>query len=231
MNRRLAASRAFTLLEMLVATAMVAILAGSLYSSLSVAFRARRSALAAIEPVRKAELAVGFLGEDIRCAVVPKGLLAGPFVGQDATDARGHDSDSLVFCCTTGTPEPAEGIGDVKKVELGCEPSEDGKTQVLVRLVTTNLLAPRTVEPRREVLCRAVYSFNLRYFDGSDWRDNWDSTVENNTLPLAIEVTLQLQDAPSADPNRGGYGISQVFLVPCGVAASGTTTASAGASP
>ena len=230
MNRRHAAAHAFTLLEMLVATALVAVLAGSLYASLSIAFRARRSALTVLEPVHKAQMAMGFVGDDIRCAVVPKGMLAGPFMGQDSANARGQDSDSLEFCCTAGTPEPAEGIGDIKKVQLGCEPADDGRTQVLVRLVTTNLMTPKTVEPRREVLCRGVASFNLRYFDGSTWLDTWDSTVEENTLPLAVEVTLQLDEGRQADPSRGGYAVSQVFLVPCGVAASGTTW-STGASP
>jgi prepilin-type N-terminal cleavage/methylation domain-containing protein len=226
----LRAARAFTLLEMLVATALVAILAGSLYASLSIAFKARRSALAAIEPVHKAELAVALLGEDLRCAVVPKGVLAGPFVGEDGIDDRGHDADSLVFYSTTCTPEPSEGIGDIKKVELGCEPSDDGKTQILVRLVTTNLRAPTTPEPVREVLCRGVFAFSLRYFDGNDWLDNWDSTTESNTLPLAMEVTLQLEDPLQADPNRGGYLASQVILIPCGVAATDSTTSSGGTS-
>jgi general secretion pathway protein J len=218
-------ARAFTLLEVLVTTALVAVLAGSLYASLSIAFRARRSALAATDPVRKAELAVELLGEDLRCAVVPSGVFAGPFLGQDGQDDRGHDSDSLVLYSTTSSPEPAEGIGDIKNVELGCEPSDDGKTRVLVRLITTNLRPPRAVEPVREVLCRGVFALNLRYFNGSEWADNWDSTTEDNTLPCAVEVTIQLDDAQKGDPARqgdavaspavGGYRVSKVFLVPC----------------
>jgi type II secretion system protein J len=216
MTERHNKARAFTLLEMLVATALVAILAASLYASLSIAFKARRSALAAVEPVRKTELALALLGDDLRSAVVPKGVLAGPFVGEDGQDTRGHDADSLVFYAAAGYPEPAEGIGDIKQIELACEPSDDGRSQVLVRLVTTNLQAPKTPEPGREVLCRGVYAFNLRYFDGSVWLDAWDSTVEDNTLPLAIEVTLQLDDPRAIDSGLGGYRTSQVFLVPCG---------------
>jgi hypothetical protein len=183
--------------------------------------------------VRKAELALELLGEDIRCAVVPSGVLAGPFVGLDGLDDRGHDADSLVFYCTTSSPEPAEGIGDIKKIELACEPSDDGTTQVLVRLITTNLQAPRTVEPVVEVLGRGIFGFNVRYFNGSDWEDNWDSTTVDNTLPCAIEVTLQLDDARQSDPARqggavaspgiGGYRISKVFLVPCSAVPPDTT--------
>jgi len=66
----------------------------------------------------------------------------------------------------------------------------------------------------REVLCRGVFGFNLRYFNGSEWLDTWDSTVENNTLPCAIEVTLQLDDA--RQPGVGGYYASKVIMIPCG---------------
>jgi type II secretion system protein J len=201
---------------MLVATAMVAVLAGSLYASLSIAFKAQRSALATVEPVRKVEIALAMVGEDLRGAVVPKGRLAGPFLGTDGKDDRGHDSDVLEFYTVSASPEPAEGIGDIKKVELMCEPSDDLRSQVLVRYVTTNLLAPRDVEPTREVLCRGVYALNLRYFNGSEWLDEWDSTTETDTLPCAIEVTLQLEDARRADSGSGGYYASKVFMIPCG---------------
>jgi len=214
---------AFTLLEVLVATALISILAGSLYATLSIAFKARRSILAAVAPVRKADLALGLLGEDLRSAVVPNGRLAGPFIGQDAADDRGHDSDSLAFYGTTRSPEAAEGIGDIQKVELLCEPSDDGETQVLVRRVTANLLAPVVASPVEEILCRGVFAFNLRYFDGTDWLDTWDSTTESSALPVAIEVTLQLNDDRQKDPTVGGYRLLQVFLLPCGPAPSAST--------
>jgi hypothetical protein len=213
-----------------VATAMVAILAGSLYASLSIAFKARRSAHAAVDPARRVELAMAILAEDLRSAVVPKGTLAGPFLGSDAKDERGHDSDTLELYCATSSPEPAEGIGDIKKVELLCEPSDDQRSQVLVRYVTTNLLAPRTVEPTREVLCRGVFAFTLRYFDGSEWLDTWDSTVEDNALPCAIEITLQLEDARQPDSTTGGYYVSKVLLLPCGPAPSAATQIISGGS-
>jgi len=220
MTGRSARTRAFTLLEMLVATALVALLAGSLYASLAIAFKARRSAVEAVEPVRKTEIALAMLAEDLRCAVVPKGVLAGPFLGQDGKDDRGHDSDSLEFYCAASSPEQAEGIGDIKKVDLACELADDMGAHVLVRYVTTNLLAPRTVEPTREVLCRGVFAFSLRYFDGSEWLDNWDSTLENNALPCAIEVTLQLEDPRQPDSNVCGYYASKVYLLPCAPAPS-----------
>lgn len=223
MSRRSQTTRGFTLLEMLVATALIAVLAGSMYASLSIAFRARRSAMDSVGPVRKAALAMDFVAEDLRSAVVPTGTLAGPFLGEDLADDAGRDSDVLIFYTTGGEPLPEEGIGDIRKIELSCEPADDGRTQILVRRITTNLLAPREPEPAVEVLCRGVVAFSLRYFDGTEWLDAWDSTTEDDTLPVAVEVTLQLAEGrPPASTTLGapggGYLLTRLFLIPCGAA-------------
>ena len=74
--------KAFTLLEVLVATTMTALLAGSLYATLYTAFRARRSAAEAVGDSRRAELAADFICAELRSAVVPNGILAGTFFGE-----------------------------------------------------------------------------------------------------------------------------------------------------
>jgi type II secretion system protein J len=221
-TQRTATTRAFTLLEMLVAIALMAIIAGSLYASLNIAFRARRSALRVTESVRRAELALDLVRQDLQAAVRPYGVLAGIFAGTDDRDTQGRDADALVFYASVPDLEPTQGVGDVKKIELACETSDDGTSQVLVRLTTANLLAPETPEPEREVLATGVYAFNLRYFDGSEWQDSWDSSTEDDTLPVAVEVTLQLDGDPPSERDSG-YRASRVFLVPCGVPASEST--------
>ncbi len=209
--------RAFTLLEVLVALALIAILSVSLYASLSIAFRARRSAAAATSQVRRADLAMELIAADIRSAVIPKGTgtaavtgtapltLAGPFEGDDSTDNRGRESDTVTFCCTTPSPEPKELIGDIRQVQFVCEPSADGRSQVLTRLVTTNLLSPTAVQPQREVLCRGVNSFSLLYFDGTAWWNTWDSTTVSNALPYVVQVTLELVDEQQKSRDAVGY--------------------------
>ncbi|HUU11374.1 MAG TPA: type II secretion system protein GspJ [Phycisphaerae bacterium] len=207
--------RAFTLLEMLVAAAITAVLAGSLYATLHIAFTARRSATRAVEEIRQVELALEWLRADVQAAVVPSGILAGPFVGEASTGASGRAADALLLHCTAAASEAVEGTGDVRQVELVCEQEDDGTAMVLVRRVTANLLAPTTREPHEEVLCRDVYAFALRYFDGTDWLDAWDSTTQDNLLPLAVEVTLTLARAQPSETDVAGYSMSRVFLIPC----------------
>ncbi len=216
----------FTLLELLVATAMTAVLAGSLYATLHVAFGARRSALATVEQVRRAELAVELVRADLESAVVPNGILAGPFLGEDATGASGRPSDGLVFYCTADGATQTEGTGDIRMVEFSCQPAEDGTGMVLCRRLTTNLLATKVQEPVEEVLCRGVRAFDLKYFDGMDWQDAWDSTSRDSTLPLAVEVTLELSGQEEASTEGtaaeevGGeeavYKVVRVFQLACG---------------
>ena len=216
MSRRSRQPRAFTLLEMLVATAMTAVLAGSLYATLHVAFKARRSAIETVEQVRAPALAVELLRGDIESAVVPKGILAGEFLGEDATSGTGRPSDVLVLHCTADGAQATEGAGDIRMVEFACEADDEGNGMVLLRRVTLNLLTTKVEEPVEEVICRRVRSFDLKYFDGMDWQDSWDSAALDNALPLAVEVTLEFTgDSATDTPGEGVYQVSRVLQVPC----------------
>ena len=207
---------AFTLLELLIAMALMSMLAASLYASLHVAFQARSVAVAALEPVRRAELAIELLRQDIESALPPTGILAGEFFAVDGKDDSGRDSDALLLHSSAHNPGPDETASEIRRVEFAAAVRAGGTEPVLVRRISTNLLAPAIVEPWEEVLCRGVLAFNLRYFDGSAWLDGWDSAVQDNVLPLAVEVTIEV-DRPTREPTPdGGYRVCRVLLLPCG---------------
>ena len=208
-------SRGFTLLEMLVATAMIAVLAGSFYTTLHTAFKARSASARVVQPVRRVKLALELLQDDFQSAMIPRGVLAGEFVGEDGLATDGQSADSVLVHCAVGAKDRSGPGGDVRKVELFCEDVEDTGDRCLVRYVTANLLASVAEEPRREVICRGVYAFNVRYFDGADWQDGWDAIVMGDVLPLAVEVTIQLAEERDSSGGEGGYAASRVFPIPC----------------
>lgn len=220
-KQRGATRRAFTLLELVVAMAMVAVLATSLYASLRIAFKAKASAEAAVEPPRTAELAMEFLRDDLQNAIGPNGVLAGSFVGTDGTDDRGRSADDLTFYSTADGPDHVDANGEIKGVELTVTQQPGSSDHVLVRRVIRNLLSQMAVTPDEEVLCRGVGGFNLRYFDGTNWQDSWDSTQEN-TLPAAVEVTLQL-DRPAGAPDARPLQFVRVFPISCSTVTPGST--------
>ena len=147
---------------------------------------------------------------------MPNGLLAGEFVGEDATSGAGLDSDTLELYAVVDGGQEVDGTGDIQWVQIGCDPDEDTGGMVLFRKVERNLLSTRLEDPDPEIICRGVRSFNLRYFDGLEWTDSWESVAEDATLPRAVEVTLELLKDDAADASEdGGYWVSRVFQIPC----------------
>jgi len=211
--------KAFTLLELIVAMALMVVVAACLYSSLYTGFRARRSAAAAVEPTITAANAIELLKQDIYCAVTGDGVLAGSFLGMDSQEGKGGDNDSLSFYTThlyVSDDKPYGGVGIVELV-LAEDNDTDGDFYRLVRHVNTNLLSPRTLEYDEQVVCRNVRSLNFRYFDGLNWLDEWDSTAHENTLPQAVEISLRIE-YKSREPGRQSQlrGLTESFPIPCG---------------
>jgi hypothetical protein len=98
----------------------------------------------------------------------------------------------------------------------------------LVRSVTRNLLAPTLPLPEDEVLVRNVKSFTLRYFDGSAWQDQWDSTSVGDILPPAIEMTIETYiDDPKPGQPPSLYRVTRVFPLACAKPAADTAATGA----
>ena len=85
-----------TLLELILAMAMMSMLAVSLYGTLRVAFKARESATSGIAPMRSANVALDLIGEDLESALPPTGLLAGAFLAQHLGDVQ-NSQDTIEF--------------------------------------------------------------------------------------------------------------------------------------
>jgi prepilin-type N-terminal cleavage/methylation domain-containing protein len=200
-DRKPTTRKGFTLLEVLVAATMTALLTGGLYAALAAAFKAYRNSNEEVGNFRRAELAADFICAELRSAAVPNGILAGTFKGADGAGADARDSDSVSFYRIADATDQDVCQGDIMQVGLACEPSSQGAGMDLFRTVKRNLLAQVQYDMPGEVLCRNVAALNFRYFDGVSWLDSWDSTTVENSLPLAIEVSLTVanDEQPSAN--------------------------------
>ena len=207
---------AFSLLEMLLALSLISIVAASLYGSLGIAFKARRSADRVLREAAALQFALELLRPDLESATPPKGILAGAFIADNATADDGFDADTLTFHAIRVPSTADDAVGcDVQRIELTLQDDDeqDGRRN-LVRRVTTNLLATKAVDPAEEVLCRGVASLNLRYYDGLEWLDSWDSSTLEGELPLAIEVTLRVDTPNVPFPDGETPSLTRVFLIP-----------------
>lgn len=193
MNRQSKLNPGFTLLEVLVAMTLMAVIAMSLYSSMYVAMRSKDSIEKAVGPYRYLNPAFDFLQKDLACALAPGDVMAGEFQGVDSSAAGLDGADMLLFFTSNYIPGEEEIACDIAQTEYFVEQRDGWEDPVLVRRRTTNLLSPKTLEGKSEVICRGVRSFNLQYYDGYEWLDTWDSTTQDNMLPAAVSIRLTLK--------------------------------------
>ena len=205
---------------------LMVVVASCLYTALYTGFRAYRSAQAAVDPTTVAMNVIELLKQDI-CGVLPPGSnLAGAFIGIDSGGVKGVDADSLEFYTThvyvddaqlDGLTADTPLVGGIGKVNLLLEEDSETKdgTYLLLRQVTTNLLAPQVAEVDEQVLCRSVASLNFRYYDGTGWLDEWDSTADANSLPLAVEIDVEIAQHDKRSKEIQKRRLVQSFALPC----------------
>ncbi len=203
----------FTLIELLLAISVTAILATTVYASLMVATTARDKATEAVGANRTLLLALDLLRRDLQSVPPPTGTLAGGFLGED--DNR---LDTISFTTANSFLPPKGRLADLINVELMLVNDDlTSGRYMLVRYVTTNLLAPSTTQPQAQVLARGLSGWDVSYSDSSDWIDDWDSTQQDDTLPLAVRITLY---RPSPDNDRGlieeDERVTRIFMLPAG---------------
>jgi type II secretion system protein J len=192
------------LIEVLLALAISAIVLVIVSSVFASALKLQERANANVDESLPVERALSVMRKDLKNAVAPGGMLAGPL--QSGSLQGGLDSDSGVqIYTTTGLMTPSTPWSEIQKVTYGLQASSDSSSngKDLVRTVTRNLLSTGTEDEEDQFLMSGVESLNFSYFDGANWLDTWDDTTETN-LPLAVKVNLQLApksvDASKPDP-------------------------------
>jgi general secretion pathway protein J len=188
----------FTLIEVLLAlmiSALVLIVISSVFAG---ALHLQESAAANLDQSLPVERAMTLMRRDLKNAVAPGGLLAGPL--QSGSLEGGVDaSDGIQIYTTTGLMTPNQPWGEIQKVTYGLQSAADSTNsgKELVRTVTRNLLSTGSEDEDDQFLASGVESLNFSYFDGANWLDTWDDTTQTN-LPIAVRVSVQLV-APNAN--------------------------------
>ncbi len=213
---------------MLLATAMVAMVAGSLYATLHLAFLAKERALAAVTNIHRGHVAVDIVQSDVLSAVAPSSATAtlrGNFIGNAGTTPGSADpnTDILSFYSAAMDIQPAPGIGDLKFIEYICEPTGSGDM---------NLVPPDHHQPAAAQWHHAHAPPRGRRagpgeFHGAVFRR--PNVVRHlgflpalrparhqhaeHALPKAVEIRLEFK----GQQGRQGEIVDQTLLIPCGV--------------
>ena len=185
----------FTLLEVLVASAILSIVLAALYGVFSQTLASKRLVEERAAQVRTARIALLRIGEDLQSALPPTGK-GTRFLGETRF-AQEFPEDTLSFitltraALTTRTPE-----GDLSEVAYMLEPDPTDITRKqLVRRVRFTLSPQRNAADEVAPLLPRVHGLRFRFFDGREWKEEWGQEQTRPELPQAVETTVYVADA------------------------------------
>ena len=203
--------KAFTLIEMLLAVAICAIVLVAINGVFATAVRLRDKTSDAVEEALPANRAMDMVVRDLKGTVGPGGYLAGDFkCGAQAMGATmglsgEAGSAGLDFFTSTGTMNDKTPWGDIQEVfyELKAPTDKNQAGMELVRCINRNLLATTTTTPEIQTLLGNVQTLHFDCFDGTQWRDTWDTSAGDTNLPVAVRIRVQLAAKQGGtDPNQ-----------------------------
>jgi type II secretion system protein J len=175
------------------------------------AVRLRERTMAMVDEMAPLQQAVSLLRRDLKGAVPPGGVLAGS-LQSGVVSGNLSQNDGIEIYTSTGTLSAAGPWADIQKVTYQLQDSTTGPRsggRDLIRSVTRNLLSTSAEEADDQWLMGNVQDLQFAYYDGTNWRDSWDSTTGGTNLPTAVRVRLQL----GADAGAGSRSADPIELV------------------
>jgi type II secretion system protein J len=201
---------AFTLVEVLLALAICAIVLVAINAVFATAVRLRDRTTAGIDESLPVERTLQMLTRDLKGTVGPRGFLAGDFKcgAQAMGTSMGLSGEAggagLDFFTDSGMISDSAPWGDLQEVlyELKAPTDRNQAGMDLIRCVNRNLLATTTQTPDIQPLLSHVESVDFDCYDGSQWRNTWDTSSGDTNLPTAVRVRIHLMAQSGEDASK-----------------------------
>jgi len=194
----------FTLIEVLLALTVSAIVLAAMGGVFYSAILLRKRTSAAVDSASRLQPALNLLRRDLQAALPPSGGLAGDFRCGAVLGGLG-ESLGLQFSTASAIIDDNSQWGNLQEVIYQLRDARQrtaGGGKDLVRLVNHNLLATMIEEPEEQWVLGNVQSLQFSCFDGTQWRDSWDTSLSDTNLPVAVRVQLLAgseEESPSRD--------------------------------
>ena len=191
-------SRGFTLLEVLIAVAIMAGIVTVLYTTFSTSSRNVEQAEEKRDTADLARTLIARLSSDITNAFYDQTRQATFFYGKKSGIASNEPRfDNIALTTYTNWRTPNTKETDLWEVGYRFEEQPGKDTRALIRkekrLISDDL--PPLDGGTDYTLTMRVKNLRLRYFNGAQWSDDWDNRSSRSvTLPKAVEIMLTLDD-------------------------------------
>jgi general secretion pathway protein J len=213
-----AAAAGFTLVEILVAVAIVAIVAAIVATSLSGAVNVQAAADRRSGVTHGARTALDRVSQEVQStfarrarppAPPPQGQQGGqstpaaPLPGGlflESREIEGQPADRLRFF-TFGRPFGGgeERASDQAVLEYSLVTTDDRRQWRLVRRQATRLDLAALDDAPGDIVADGVVGFDVQVHDGREWKPDWSDAAK---LPHAVEIVLRLVPEPRPGANR-----------------------------
>jgi type II secretion system protein J len=190
---------AFTLIEVILAIGVAAIVLVAVNMVFFSALRLRDATQNEVDSATPVDLALSTMERDLECIVPPTNgtskVLSGDFrVGNIISTGSGTPVAIEMYTATGELADKAP-WGDIQKVTYELrDPVAGGQGKDLVRSVTRNLLSPTLPDVEDQPMMSGVQNLTVSCYDGAQWWNTWDTTgltSVNTNLPIAVRVDIQ----------------------------------------
>jgi prepilin-type N-terminal cleavage/methylation domain-containing protein len=189
------ASRGFTLIEMMLAIGVLALILAMLASSFSMVAHSKVHAEGRLMVDREGRALLWQLTKELRDAVQTPYAASNVALFGNGHMSSGAPVDTITMSTFSGghrraltamTPET------IVNYNLTANPDQPG-WYMLERSQQSGLLT-NAVAPQMTTLAGNVLSLHFRYFDGQKWGESWDSSSlpQGRQLPVAVAIQIQM---------------------------------------
>jgi len=196
---------AFTLIEVMISTALMALILVSAYLCLSSGFAAQKMIEPRADIIQNVRVAMAIISADLRAACpLSKN---DDFLGMQRTVGN-VEADNIDFATHNYTPSHAR-EGDFCQESFYLDRNPETGQFTLFRRRNPTIALDALSGGRKEEIAQDVVGLKFSYYDGTDWFDSWgdvDSKKKNQNstkqagnlagLPKAIQVTLAMDSNP-----------------------------------
>ncbi len=201
-------SGGFTLIEMIIAVAIMSLVLAGAYACLSAGFAGQMAVEPRIEIFQNARAAMAVVSADIRAACALPG--DSPFLGMHRT-LGAVSADNLDFATHNYSPHK-EGEADFCEESLFLQSEPRTGRYSLWRRRNPRIALDPLAGGSREEIASGLGGLKFEYYDGYDWYDSWGDAGKSSGqksskaksqaagnlsgMPEAVRITLWFDSAP-----------------------------------
>jgi len=206
-------SRAFTLMEIMIASAILVVVIASIYSIWYSILHGARVGSKAAESVQRARIAMKAVEDSLSTAqMFILNARHYSFIADTTTDP-----DFMTLSLVSRLPANFPGsaiFGDlaVRRVTFNVEPGTNGLPDLVLRQVPVMMATNEVGNEYAIHLARNVKFFRMEFYDRQtgDWIPEWLNT---NQIPATVRIALAL-GGPADQPDRPAQIMTRVVTVP-----------------